>query len=96
MSKRTRRTSSCSSELDTEPISNFKPTEPPKLNADISVPKFKTWTASWEDYAKLWNVDAMKLDRQKSLLRSLLSLEIFKVLEKVIRVTDKDCSADIP
>ncbi len=93
--QRDRRDSSSSSESDTEPVSNFKPTAPPKLDADTSVPKFKAWRASWEDYAKLCNVDAMKLDRQQSLLRSLLSLEMRKVLEKVIRVTDKDCPADI-
>ncbi len=95
MSERTRRTSSSSSESDTDPVPNIKPSAPQKLAADISVPKFKAWRASWEDYAKLCNVNSMKLDRQKSLLRSLMSLDMQKVLEKVIQVSDKDCPAEI-
>ncbi len=66
---------------------------PQKLAADISVPKFKAWRASWEDFAKLCNVNSMKLVRQQSLLWSLMSLDIRKVLEKVIQVSDKECPA---
>ncbi len=93
--QRARTTSSSSSEPDTDPVSNIKPSAPQKLAADISVPKFKAWRASWEDYAKLCNVNSMKLDRQQSLLRSLMSLDMRKVLEKVIQVSDKDCPAEI-
>ncbi len=40
----------------------------PKLDADTSVPKFKARRASWEDCTKLFNVNAMKLDRPQCLL----------------------------
>ncbi len=75
-SERTRRTLSSSSESDTDLVPNIKPSTPKKLAADISVPKFEAWRASWEDYTKLCNVNSIKLDHQQLLLRSLMSLDM--------------------
>ena len=61
-----------------------KPVAPPKLAADISLSKFKSWKATWLDFAKLSKIDKMSEEEQRSLLKSHLSLEMRGVLEHVI------------
>ena len=61
-----------------------KPVAPPKLAADISLSKFKSWKATWLDFAKLSKIDEMSEEEQRSLLKSHLSLEMRGVLEHVI------------
>ena len=65
-----------------------KPVAPPKLAADISLSKFKSWKATWLDFAKLSKIEEMSEEEQRSLLKSHLSLEMRGVLEHVIVIDE--------
>ena len=65
-----------------------KPVAPPKMQADITLAKFKSWKATWLDFAKLSKMSEMPEEEQRSLLKSHLSLEMRGVLEHVIVIDE--------
>ena len=79
-----KRDSSSSSSRSSGP----KPVPPPKLAADISLSKFKSWRSTWQDYAKLSKMDGMEEGQQRSLLKSHLTQDMRGVLEHVIVIDE--------
>ena len=61
-----------------------KPVPPPKLTADVSVAKFKTWRATWDDYSKLSKMGDMQEETQRALLFQNLSQDMRRVLDHAV------------
>ena len=61
-----------------------KPVPPPKLSSEITLAKFKTWKATWEDYAKLSKMGDMTEEQQRALLYQNLSQDMRRVLDHAV------------
>eukprot|EP00095_Tigriopus_kingsejongensis_P010912 snap_masked-scaffold5505_size4578-processed-gene-0.0 protein:Tk10912 transcript:snap_masked-scaffold5505_size4578-processed-gene-0.0-mRNA-1 annotation:"hypothetical protein DAPPUDRAFT_258391" len=68
------------------PKVNAKP--PPHLEVDFSLTTFDLWKSAWNDYAKVIQVHKMSCERQLSLFRSNLSLDMISLLEHVIGIPE--------
>ena len=63
---------------------NLKP--PPPMEPDFTLSKFESWRAVWDDYYRIAQLDKLNLERQTSIFRSFLSLDMRSTLEHVIGV----------
>ena len=64
------------------------PPPPPKLTPDISLPEFRAWKATWEDYFELSNGPRLTSSHQLALLRTCLSPDMQATLGQTIPARD--------